>query len=216
MATSETYTYAPNRAQVIEKALAMNGREADADSSASASSSLNMLIKSLNVNKTDINVIVRTELALTSGDEDYTTDALGVDGMFLAVDGNDYLVTPISKIQYDAKVNKQTSGRPSEFYHDKQAGLLYVWPSPDSTYTATYGKVRQYQDMTDDEQTFDFPASAIKMLVFGLAYLMSFESGLDAGTQDRLEAQFKRAERDYIVANMAYTKRQTSTSCMVV
>lgn len=216
MATSGTYTYDPNRAEVITDALEKCGREVDVDTTATASRSLNALIKALNTNKTDVNVIVRTELTLTSGDEEYATDALSVDGMFLAVEGNDYPVLPISKAQYDAKVNKQTSGRPSEFYHDKQAGLLYFWPSPDSAYTATYGKVRQYQDMTDDEQTFDFPASAIEMLTFGLAHRMSFNFGLDSVSKAELKAEFTAAERRYIVANMAYTKRQTSTSCMVV
>lgn len=216
MTTSGTYTYAPNRAEVIADALEKCGREVDVDTSVTASRNLNALIKALNTNKTDVNVIVRTDLATVAGQESYATDALGVDGAYLAMTGDNAPLRPISAQQYNAKVNKQTSGRPSEFYHDHQAGLLYLWPVPDSAYTVNYGKVRQYQDMTDDEQTFDFPASAIEMLTFGTAHRMSFNFGLDAGAQDRLEAQFLKAERRYIAANMAYTKGQTSTSCMVV
>jgi hypothetical protein len=220
MTTSGTYTFSPNRADVIEDALQMLGTDVSGtDDSAiitSAGRTLNALIKALNANKTDVNVLVQTVIATVAGDRDYATDAIGVDGAYVSVNGSDFIMRPLTKAQYDAKNNKLSLGRPKEFYHDRQAGMLYLYPAPDAIYSVTYGKIRMYQDVNDSEETFDFPSSAIEMLTFGLAHRYSFKFGTDAGTQDRLEAQFLKAERKYLVANSGYTKGQTSTSTMVV
>jgi hypothetical protein len=222
MTTSGTNTFNPNRSEVVRDALEMCGHDTyeaiDAAVAESAHRTLNMMLKSLNANKTDVNVLVRTTFDTIAGDEDYETDALGIDGMTIAVNCNDYAVTPMTEPQYNAKVNKQSSGRPEQFYHDKQSGMVYLYPSPDAVYTVTYGKIRQYEDMTDDEQTFDLPSSAIKMLTLGLAFYLSFKQGfsVSAEKQDRIGREFQIAERHYLVANSKYTKGQTSTSCMVV
>lgn len=220
MTTSGTTAYAPNRAQVIQDALEMCGSDVYGENDpavfASAGRSLNTLIKALNANKTDVNVIVRTTFDTVAGTGSYATDALGVDGMTVNAAGGDSVVSPITKQQYDAKVDKTAQGRPSHFYHDKQAGLIYLHPVPDAVYEVVYGKVRQYQDIDEPEQTFDFPSSAIEMLTFGLAHRYGFKSGMDAGTRQDLERQFIIAEKKYLVANSAYTKGQRATSCMVV
>lgn len=212
--------YAPNRAEVVKDALEMCGYDVAEDPEpavlASAHRTLNSLIKALNVNGTDVNVIVRSTFSTVAGQASYDLIARGVDGAHVAVDGNDYLLRPITKWQYDAKVNKQSSGRPCELYHDRQAGKLYLWPCPDSAYTVHYGKIRQYVAMTDDEQTFDFPSSAIEMLTFGLAHRYSFKAQLSATDKAQLEDQFLKAERRYIVANSGYIKGQRAATCMVV
>lgn len=218
--TPTTDDYAPNRAEVVKDALEMCGFDVAEDPEpsvlASAHRTLNSLIKALNVNGTDVNVIVRSTLETEAGQDSYDLTAKGIDGAHVAVDGNDYLMSPLTKWQYDAKLNKQSSGRPCEFYHDKQAGKLYLWPCPDSAYTIHYGKIRQYVAMTDDEQTFDFPSSAIEMLTFGLAHRYSFKAGLTVTDKAQLEDQFLKAERRYIVANSSYTKGQRAATCMVV
>jgi hypothetical protein len=217
---AEADGYAPNRSQVIQDALEMCGGdvygETDSAIIASASRSLNALIKALNTNKTDVNVIERTPFNTVAGDEDYETDAIGVDYLFVTVAGGDSPCVPITVDQYNAKSNKQASGRPSEFYHDKEAGMLYLYPSPDAAYTVTYGKIRRYTISDELDAVLDFPASAIEMLTFGLAHRVSIKRGLDAGKQDRLEAQFDKAEKRYTVANTAYTKGQRQASGMVV
>jgi len=220
MTTSGTTAYAPNRAQVIQDALEMCGADVYGENDPavieSAGRSLNTLIKALNAGKTDVNVIVRATFDTVAGTANYATDALGIDGMTVNAAGGDTPVMPMTKQQYDAKVDKTAQGRPDSFYHDKQSGLVYLHPVPDTVYEAAYGKVRQYQDIDEPEQTFDFPSSAMEMLTFGLAHRYSFKAGLDAGKQDRLQAQFIMAEKRYLVANSAYTKGQRSTSCMVV
>jgi len=223
MATSGTYSWAPNRAQVKQDALEMVGGdvygETDAAVNASADSSLNGLIKALNVNKTDIQVIVKSTIETVNGTASYAlpTGAIGVDSVYITVNENGYPLTPLTKDQYYGKGLKAATGRPSEFYHDRQANLVYLYPVPDSAYTVTYGKISQFQDMTEDEQNFDFPAAAIEMLTFGLAHRLSMKrSGMAISEKDSLEKQFEKAKRRYEVGNYDYTKGQTSTSSMVV
>lgn len=213
--------YAPNRAQILQDAMEICGYEfnsADPDAIESASRTLNSLIKALNTNGTDVNVIVRTVLPLVAGTAAYSIDARGIDGAYLGVNGNDSPVFPLTSAQYFAKTNKATQGRPTHFYHDKQSGLLYLHPVPDSAYNLTYGRIREYAANLDQESAFDFPASAMEMLTFGLAHRLSFKQGfsLPAGEQDRVGATFAMAEKRYIVANSAYTKGQITSSCMVV
>lgn len=222
MPTSGTYTWGANRAQVRQDALEMVGGnvsgETNAAVNASADSSLNALIKALNANKTDVHVIVATTLNTVANDGTYQLDAgvIGIDGAYVSVGGSDYSLQPITKDQFYAKANKSTVGRPSEFYHDIQAGTLYLYPVPDAVYSVTYGKISQYQDMTDDEQTFDFPASAMEMLTFGLAHRLSIKRGYDIASQESLRQNFRDAEKRYIVSSYAYTKGEKSTSTMVV
>jgi hypothetical protein len=222
MATSGTYTYAPNHAQVIQDALELVGGdvygETDPNIVASASNSLNMFIKSLNANKTDVNVIVQDTLETVVGTADYTLDAetLGIDAAYITVNGNDFPLQPISKAQYYAKGMRASTGRPAEFYYSKQENKLYLYFAPDAIYTVTFGKIRQYQDMLDDEETFDFPPSAVLMLTLGLAHLLSIKRGCSLSEKEKLKAEYKEARREYMVANSGYTKGQISTSAMVV
>lgn len=217
MTTSGTDIFAPNRAEIIQDALEMCGRDAsEPETVASANRTLNALIKALNVNHTDVNVKVRTSFNTVAADGAYPVDALAIDGMIVFSSGDDSPVIPLTQAQYDSITNKAAAGRPSRFYHDKQSGTVYLFPVPDAVYAVTYGRVRQYEDMTDDEQTFDFPSSAVEMLTFGLAHRYSFKAGLDLGSQQLLEAQFEQARKRYIVANSAYTAGQRASSCMVV
>lgn len=222
MATSGTYTFAPNRAALKKDVaeIVFTDRNAALDSTLSESieSSLNALIKSLNVNKTDINVIIRTNLITVAGQAAYdlSTEVIGIDGALVSVGANDYLIRPLTKAQYDSRINKASTGRPEYFYHDKQAKKLYLVNTPDAIYTVTYGLIRMYQDMTDDDQTFDFPVSAIRMLTYGTAYDMAVKAKREDSLIMILDNEFKRLEREYLVANSGYTKGQVSSSVMVV
>lgn len=222
MATSGTYAYAPNRAQIRQDAFEMVGGDAygegDAAIVASADSSLNALIKALNVNKIDVHVIVKSTIETVNGTASYAlpTGAIGIDSAYVTVNENGYPLKPLTKEQYYGKGLKAATGRPSEFYHDRQANLVYFYPVPDSAYTVTYGKISQYQDVTDDEQTFDFPASAMEMLTFGLAHRLAIKRQRSASIIQTLKAEFELAKSRYTVANYDYTKGQTSTSAMVV
>lgn len=217
MTASGTDIFAPNRAEIIQDALEMCGRDSsDPETVSSANRTLNALIKALNVNHTDVNVKVRTSFDTVAADGTYTVEALAIDGMIVSSTGDDSPVVPLTQAQYNSITNKAAVGRPSRFCHDKQSGTIYLFPIPDAVYTVTYGRVRQYQDMTDDEQTFDFPSSAMEMLTFGLAHRYSFKAGLDLGSQQMLEAQFEQARKRYLVANSAYTAGQRASTCMVV
>lgn len=222
MATSGTYTWEPNRAQVRQNALEMVGGNVTGETNEaiieSANSSLNALIKALNVNKVDINVIVKSTIETASGTASYAlpTGAIGIDSAYVTSGENGYPLRPLTRDQYYGKGLKDSTGRPSEFYHDRQSNQVYLYPVPDSIYIVTYGKISSYQDMTDDEQTFNFPSSAIEMLTFGLAHRLSIKKPLDIGTIDYLHRMFKQSLREYEVNNGNYTKGQTSTSAMVV
>ena len=86
---------------------------------------------------------------------------------------------PLSRVsvsQYSTIPNKLSEGRPVNLFIDKQrdAPVVYLWPTPDKDYTFVYQRIRRIQDTgTLGSNTPDIPARFLPCLVAGLAYLIS-------------------------------------------
>jgi hypothetical protein len=86
---------------------------------------------------------------------------------------------PLSRVsvsQYSTIPNKLSEGRPVNLFIDKQrdAPVVYLWPTPDKDYTFVYQRIRRIQDTgTLGSNTADIPARFLPCLVAGLAYLIS-------------------------------------------
>ena len=84
-----------------------------------------------------------------------------------------------SRMDYDDKSNKLSTGSPLEVYFDPQRAtrVLYVWPVPDATIAAsttirlTYLRVIEDLDSLADD--FDVPQEWLEVLEYGLAARLS-------------------------------------------
>lgn len=91
---------------------------------------------------------------------------------------SDLSMTRISASGYGNIPNKNTEGRPVNFWIDKQrdAPLMYLWPVPDvGTYTLYYYKLRRIEDTGTEPAATDpdVPARFLPALVSGLAHKLS-------------------------------------------
>ena len=89
---------------------------------------------------------------------------------------NDLPLSRFSVSQYSTIPNKLTEGRHVNLYIDKQrdAPVVYLWPTPDEAYTFVYQQIRRIEDTgvvgSNDP---DVPARFLPALVAGLAYMIS-------------------------------------------
>ena len=89
---------------------------------------------------------------------------------------SDLPVSRISVSQYSTIPNKLTEGRPVNLFIDKQrdAPVVYLWPTPDKVYTFAYQRIRRIQDTgSEGSTTYDIPARFLPALVSGLAFYVS-------------------------------------------
>mgnify|MGYP003120740133 FL=1 len=89
---------------------------------------------------------------------------------------NDLPLSRFSVSQYTTIPNKKTEGRPVNIYIDKQrdAPVVYLWPTPDKVYTFAYQRIRRIEDTGSVGSTNpDVPARFLPALVSGLAFQLS-------------------------------------------
>lgn len=109
---------------------------------------------------------------------------------------------PMVQISRDTYYNiptKDTSGRPNQFYYNKQlnSGIISLWPTPDSsTFKINFSFVKQLFDFASPVDSPDFPVEWLRPLILNLAYALSRKYGrftmeervlLKADAQEALE-----------------------------
>jgi len=78
----------------------------------------------------------------------------------------------ISRDTYDALSEKGLKGAPNKLYYNKQLdyGIIRLFPSPSSTnYITNFTYQKQFYDMTNPTDTFDFPVEWLRALYLNLA-----------------------------------------------
>ena len=182
MATSGTATFNLDIAEIIEEAFNQCGlRQRTGYDLETARRSLDLL--SLEWANRGINfwTVEQTSVTLTVSTNTQTLEADTIDVIeaFIRTGSgssqSDITMTRISSSEYSTIPNKNTEGKPINFWVDKQrdAPVMYLWPRPDvGTYTLVYYKLRRIEDTgslpaaTDP----DVPARFLPALVSGLAY----------------------------------------------
>ena len=104
----------------------------------------------------------------------------------------------VSRAQYAGVVNKSTTGKPSQFFVDKQlTPTVTVYPAPDksSTYTLYMNVLTRMDDADAGANTLDMPYRFYPCLAAGLAYYISLKKAPErTGMLKQLyEEEFLRA-----------------------
>jgi len=124
--------------------------------------------------------IAQRSLTLTANDGEYNlgTDVIDVLGVVIRVSNTDYSLERLSRDEYLTIPTKTTSGRPNQFFLDRQlTPNLKVWPVPDSstTYTVYYDALTRMDDADTFVNTMDMPFRFYPCLAAGLAYYLSLK-----------------------------------------
>ncbi len=183
MATSGTSTFNLEISEIVEEAFERCGLQSKTGyDMETARRSLNLL--SLEWVNRGLNfwTVEQGTKTLTASTSSVTMDADTVDLIQHWIrDGSgttqsDLPLSRFSVSQYSTIPNKLTEGRPVNLYIDKQrdAPVVYFWPTPNKAYTFVYQQIRRIQDTGAVGSTDpDVPARFLPALVSGLAYMIS-------------------------------------------
>ena len=144
-----------------------------------AKRSLNlMLAEGANRGLNQWTIVQRTQ-TVTSGTTEYTLNADIIDILSVAVvrDNTYYPLERISRDAYLAIPNKTSSGRPTQFFLDRQiTPNLKIWLSPEnSTDVLYYDALTRMDDADTALNTMDMPFRFYPCFVAGLAYYLSMK-----------------------------------------
>tara|TARA_B100001057_G_C22802296_1_gene931992 strand:- start:1139 stop:1807 length:669 start_codon:yes stop_codon:yes gene_type:complete len=121
--------------------------------------------------------------ALTVNDSDYSlgTDVIDILSAVVRRSTTDFSMSRISRDTYLAIPNKSTTGRPTQFFLDRQiTPNLKIWPTPEnSTDVIIYDALTRMQDADAVTNTIEIPFRFYPCLTAGLAYYISMKKAPD-------------------------------------
>ena len=137
--------------------------------------------------------------ALTAADTDYSlgTDVIDILSAVVRRSGTDFSLSRISRDSYLAIPTKTSSGRPTQFFLDRQiTPNLKIWPAPEnSTDVIIYDALPRIQDADTAANTLEVPFRFYPCLTAGLAYYLSMKKNPQLTQMLKViyEEEFQRA-----------------------
>ena len=123
--------------------------------------------------------IVQRTQALTADDVDYSlgTDVIDILSVVVRRSGTDFNMSRISRDTYLSIPTKTTTGRPTQYFLDRQiTPNLKIWPVPENnTDVIYYDALTRIDDAATQINTMDVPFRFYPCLAAGLAYYISLK-----------------------------------------
>jgi len=180
MTTSNSTDFELNAAEYVEEAFERCGLEVRTGYDlATARRSLNLMFAEwANRGLNQWTITQRTQ-ALTADDREYSlsTDVIDILNVVVRRSSTDYSLTRISRSDDLAIPTKTTTGRPTQFFLDRQVTPnLKIWPTPEnSTDVLYYDALTRIEDADSQINTMDVPFRFYPCLAAGLAYYLSLK-----------------------------------------
>jgi hypothetical protein len=184
MATSGSRDFDLDVAEIIEEAYERCGLEVRTGYDAkTARRSLNIMFSEWANRGVNLWTVKQATLTLVSGTATYnsgnglTSPMNDILEVALRRNGADYEVDRISRGEYLNVPNKTTTGRPSQFYFNRQTSPeLSVWPVPEnSTDELVYYYITRIEDADSLQNTTDVPYRFLPCMIAGLSYYLSMK-----------------------------------------
>ena len=184
MTTSSSTNFELDVADYIEEAFERCGLEVRTGYDLqTARRSLNiMLAEWANRGLNQWTISQRTQ-ALTANDAEYSlgTDVIDILSAVVHRGTTDFSMSRISRDAYLSTPSKATTGRPTQFFLDRQiTPNLKIWPTPEnSTDTIVYDALTRIQDADSAVNTMEIPFRFYPCLTAGLAYYIAMKKAPD-------------------------------------
>ena len=184
MTTSSSTDFELDVAEYIEEAFERCGLEVRTGYDLqTAKRSLNILLADwANRGLNQWTIEQRTQ-SLTSGTAEYSlgTDVIDILNAVVRRGTTDFTISRISRDQYINIPVKSTTGRPSQYFLDRQiTPNLKLWATPEnSTDTFVYDALTRIQDADTAKNTMEVPFRFYPCLTAGLAYYLAMKKAPD-------------------------------------
>ena len=184
MATSSSTNFDLDVAEYIEEAFERCGLEARTGYDLqTARRSMNIMLSEwANRGLNQWTIQQRTQ-TVTANDSEYSLDTDLIDILSLVVrrDGTDFSMTRISRDTFLNLPNKTSTGRPTQYFLDRQiTPNLKLYPTPEnSTDVIVYDALTRIQDADAQVNTMEIPFRFFPCLTAGLAYYIAMKRAPD-------------------------------------
>jgi hypothetical protein len=180
MTTSGSRDFNLDVAEIIEEAYERCGLEVRSGYDArTARRSLNLMLADWANRGLNLWTVTEANIPLVAGDASYVlaNDVVDILDVVVRSQGTDYEVERISRTEYFTLPNKNTTGRPSQYFLERGiVPTLYLWASPDSSSDVLrYYYIRRMQDADSLTNTTEIPFRFLPCMVAGLAYYMAMK-----------------------------------------
>jgi len=184
MATSGTTSFALQVDEIIEEALLRIGGEPQIGKEVqSARRSMNLIFRDWFNRGILLWATDEVEQTLANGTTSYTLDSATVDILEAVLqtttssEETDMNITRISREDYLEIPNKNSKGKPSQYFIDRlrSAPVVYLYPTPDDAYVFKYRRSKKLEDIDASYQDVDVPDRFYPCLISGLSYYMSLK-----------------------------------------
>ena len=180
MAVSNSTDFELDVAEYIEEAFERCGLEVRTGYDLkTAKRSLNLMLAEWANRGLNQWTITQTTQALTSGTATYNLNTNVIDILSVVVrrSSTDFAMERISRSTYLGIPTKSTTGRPNQFFLDRQiTPVLKIWPTPEnSTDTLIFDALTRMDDADTFINTMDMPFRFFPCLAAGLAYYISMK-----------------------------------------
>ena len=180
MTTSNSTDFELNAAEYVEEAFERCGLEVRTGYDlATARRSLNLMFAEWANRGLNQWTITQRSQALTADDREYSlgTDVIDILNVVVRRSSTDYSLTRISRSDDLAIPTKATTGRPTQFFLDRQVTPnLKIWPTPEnSTDVLYYDALTRIEDADSQINTMDVPFRFYPCLAAGLSYYLSLK-----------------------------------------
>ena len=203
MAVSDSTDFELDVAEYIEEAFERCGLEVRTGYDLkSAKRSLNLMLAEWANRGLNQWTITQTTQALTSGTATYNLNANVIDVLSVVVrrSSTDFAMERISRSTYLGIPTKSTTGRPNQFFLDRQVTpKLYLYSTPENaTDTIVYDALVRIDDADSLTNTVDLPFRFYPCLAAGLAYYIAMKKAPDRITMLKAvyEEEFERARTE--------------------
>jgi len=210
---SGTYTFGMSASDLVSASLRQTGRFGATDVPSAADTAnclqaLNLIIKAMVKNQKPLWCIQTVTVPLVQGQTTYNLSTITgetrplriLQGYIRNSTGQDVMLQPISRSDYDTLGYKASQGIPNSYYYDPQlaAGTLYLYNTPvDAQHTVYLDIQRQIQDLNLLTDNPDFPQEAFLMLKWMLTREIMLEYLVPAQMQQVIAANAKMYYDDF-------------------
>lgn len=180
MATSGTSTFELDVSDIIEEAYERIGKEVRTGyDAATARRSLNVLLQELSNKQVHLWKLALTSQALVQGTMSYTlaSNILDIQNVVLRRGSTDTTMNRLGQSEYQARPNKTTQGRPSQYYLERlSTPVLHVYQTPEnSTDTVRFYAMERIEDVGTSTNTLNVPSRFGPAVISGLAYWLAIK-----------------------------------------